>query len=125
MILSERVRMARRRKGLSQAQLAGVVQVQRSAVSNWESMRGNPTVENLATISRITEVAFEWLATGRGPMTLAHDPLDDIPPVMGLADTEEECRMLQHFRLLDRREQALVIEMATALASGSRRQRGK
>ena len=40
MKMQERIRRARRRAGLSQAGLAELVNVRRSAVSNWESASG-------------------------------------------------------------------------------------
>ena len=65
----DRIRLARRHAGLSQAKLAEAIGVQRSAVSHWESPQGkNPSVDHLRAVAMVAGVTFEWLATGRGPM---------------------------------------------------------
>jgi transcriptional regulator with XRE-family HTH domain len=52
---------------MSQMTLAEAVQVQRSAVSHWESAQAkNPSVSHLREIAMATGVQFEWLVTGRG-----------------------------------------------------------
>ena len=65
--LSDRIKESRRVARLTQAELAGRVGVQPSAVAQWESTRGTaPTVQNLIKIATVASVSFEWLATGRG-----------------------------------------------------------
>jgi transcriptional regulator with XRE-family HTH domain len=42
-----------------------------SAAAQWEHPSGtSPSVSNLISIAKITGVAFEWLATARGPVRL-------------------------------------------------------
>jgi transcriptional regulator with XRE-family HTH domain len=68
----DRVRLARERANLTKSDLSRRVGVCLSAVVQWEQPTGtSPTVANLARIAWTTGVAFEWLATGRGPATLA------------------------------------------------------
>lgn len=113
--------------GLSQEALAGRVGVGRSAVSNWEAGRGTmPSVENLATFATATNVAFEWLATGRGPVQLGHDPLLDVPAVdADLVGEPRERRLLRAFRSASVRAQCNLLEMAeeSALARTGRQAR--
>ncbi len=67
MKLNARIRYARRRSALTQAQFADRVGVGRSAVANWECADDTgPSAERLAGIAALTGVSFEWLATGRG-----------------------------------------------------------
>src|SRR3546814_1150338 len=73
---AQRIRLARRTAGLSQAQLALELGVQRSAVSHWEAQRGKPSMNHLRQLALLTGVQFEWLATGRGAMTPSADTLD-------------------------------------------------
>lgn len=64
-----RIRQARRSADLTQDALARHLDVNRSAVAQWERKEGcRPTSENLARIAMATHVSFEWLATGRGRM---------------------------------------------------------
>lgn len=65
--LSERIRQARETNGWNRAELARQVGVAASAAVQWENVGGTiPAVENLIKIAKLTGVAFEWLATGRG-----------------------------------------------------------
>ncbi|MBF0255133.1 MAG: helix-turn-helix domain-containing protein [Gammaproteobacteria bacterium] len=59
--------------GLSQSQLAASLGVSRGACGQWEQGVSLPSVAHMAELARITEVSFEWLATGRGRISLAAD----------------------------------------------------
>ncbi|MGH8038665.1 MAG: helix-turn-helix domain-containing protein [Stenotrophomonas sp.] len=66
--MCDRIRRARLTAGLSQSQLALEAGVRRSAVAQWEREGGTfPSVQHLACVAIVTQVYFEWLATGRGP----------------------------------------------------------
>jgi len=70
--LCERIRQARANAALTKAELARRVGVCLSAAVQWEHPQGTaPTVTNLTRIAQITDVAFEWLATGRGAIRIA------------------------------------------------------
>lgn len=65
--LPSRIRESRRAKNISRAELARRIGVKPSAAAQWEYPRGTrPTVQNLLKIALVTDVSFEWLATGRG-----------------------------------------------------------
>jgi transcriptional regulator with XRE-family HTH domain len=70
---SERIAYARKRMGLSQSQLAASLGVSRGACGQWEQGVSLPSVSHMAELARITEVSFEWLATGRGRAQLANE----------------------------------------------------
>ncbi|WP_313142364.1 helix-turn-helix transcriptional regulator [Stenotrophomonas sp.] len=66
--MCDRIRRARLTAGLSQTQLALHCGVRRSAVAQWERDGGTvPSVQHLSKLAIVTQVHFEWLATGRGP----------------------------------------------------------
>lgn len=122
---TNRVRQARRHALLSQQQLATKVGVHRSAVAQWEQAGGShPTVENLARISAVTAVQFEWLATGRGRMQFVSDLIPgDESPVLLLeyaAQSETEARALFALRHLDVPSALAIVEMLVALAKTER-----
>ncbi|MBN4658964.1 helix-turn-helix transcriptional regulator, partial [Escherichia coli] len=51
----QRIRLARRHAGLSQAALAAAVGVQRSAVSHWETAQGkSPSTEHMRQVALVT-----------------------------------------------------------------------
>jgi len=115
-----RIRLARRHAGLSQTQLASAVQVQRSAVSHWESVQSkNPSVTHLREIAMVTGVQFEWLATGRGQMAPSRDTvLDSVAAVDALlVDDSLEQRLLMAFREAPVRARLALVELMEELAS--------
>ncbi len=123
--MQERIRRARRKEGLSQAALAELVKVQRSAVSNWESANEVlPSMQNLVAIARACRVSIEWLGTGRGGMTLDPEALADVPAADAeLVDAHEERELLAAYRNLPRRSQHLILELTQTLQSGNRRKK--
>ena len=122
MKMQERIRRARRKAGLSQAALADLVKVRRSAVSNWESAKNVlPSMQNLVAIAQACRVSIEWLGTGRGGMTSDPEALADIPTADAeLVDAHEERELLAAFRNLPRRSQQLVMELTETLQASRR-----
>ena len=112
MKMQERIRRARRKAGLSQAALADLVKVRRSAVSNWESAKDVlPSMQNLVAIAPPN--ALNEL---RDPEALADIPTADAE----LVDAHEERELLAAFRNLPRRSQQLVMELTEALQASRR-----
>ena len=64
--LRYRIRHAREHLGISQEELGAQMGVSRGAVANWESGTNTPDLSNLSKLARVSGLAFEWLATGRG-----------------------------------------------------------
>ncbi|HEY1140048.1 MAG TPA: helix-turn-helix domain-containing protein [Lysobacter sp.] len=115
----QRIRLARRHAGLSQAALGAAVGVQRSAVGHWEAARGKfPSVAHLREIALITGVQFEWLATGRGTMGLSPDTaLDSVAAADAmLVEDPLELRLLAAFRAAPTRSKAPLVEVVEQLA---------
>lgn len=118
MKFSERIRLARRHAGFSQARLADSVLVNRSAVSHWESPKGNtPSLARLQAIAVATAVNFEWLATGRGEMRVDHAVLlDTIATTTGtLVDEPLELRLITAFRDAPARARLSLVEITEEL----------
>lgn len=61
MTLGEKIRVARKSRGLSQEQLAEKMCVSRSAIAKWETGKGMPDVENLKILSRLLNVSVDSL----------------------------------------------------------------
>lgn len=127
MKMQDRIRRARRHAGLTQAALAELVRVRRSAVSNWESANDVlPSMQNLLSIAIACRVSLEWLGTGRGVFSLESDDLADVPAADAeLVDVEEERALLKSFRDLTRRRQQLVFDLIENLRPGARRNAGR
>lgn len=124
MKLSTRIRTARVRMGMSQAELAEALGVSRSAVGNWESAKGRvfPSTERLAELAVATGVSYEWLATGRGPSQTSSEgiPAADAEFV----DDPVERRLLQAFRACGEQfQQAILTVLEAQLPQRPRRPR--
>ena len=108
-----RIRQARDLAKLSQSQLAGFLEVHRSAVSQWESPHGaSPTLENLIKLAKLTEVQMEWLATGRGRMQFVENP-DDVLGVIvdSYAHDHDEADVLVKYRGLKASEKKVMHDL--------------
>ncbi len=117
---AQRIRLARRHTGLSQAALAEAVGVQRSAVSHWEAVLGkSPSAAHLREVALTTGVQFEWLATGRGRMNLSEDvAMDSVAAADAmLIDDPLEIRLLTAFRETAALARAPLVEIAEQLAT--------
>lgn len=122
----QRIRLARRHAGLSQAALAAVVGVQRSAVSHWEASMGkSPSATHMREVAMATGVQFEWLATGRGKMGLSTEvAMDSVAAADALlVDDPLELRLMGAFRDMPTLARAPLVELAEQLA-GHRGGRG-
>lgn len=122
--LSSRIRHARARADLTKTELARRVGVCTSAVVQWEYPSGTaPTARNLAGIAAATGVAYEWLATGRGPTRV---DIGDGPPALdprSMALTLFEERLLEIMRRLPVHRQEPLIDFLTAWTKKDKRQR--
>ena len=73
MELSEKLVALRKKKGLTQEELAQVLYVSRTAVSKWESGRGVPNIESLKAISKYFSVTIDELLSTDELLTIAQE----------------------------------------------------
>lgn len=67
----EKLQKLRKRKKLTQEELAEVLYVSRTAVSKWESGRGLPNIESLKAISKFFSVSLDDLLSGEEILAIA------------------------------------------------------
>ena len=79
----EKLVQLRKRRGLTQAQAAELVDTSRQAISKWESGTGVPALENIKALARVYGVSFDTLLddsrdledeTAPSPQTPAEGP---------------------------------------------------
>ena len=61
MNLQDKLIQLRKRKGMSQLELAEILNVSRQAISKWELGTAVPTLENLVSISKLYGVSVDFL----------------------------------------------------------------
>ncbi|MBP3649982.1 MAG: helix-turn-helix transcriptional regulator [Clostridia bacterium] len=73
MEFNEKLQQLRKRKGMTQEELAEVLYVSRTAVSKWESGRGYPNIDSLKAIATFFHVTIDELLSGDELITLAQE----------------------------------------------------
>ena len=69
----EKLQELRKRKGITQEELAECLFVSRPAVSKWESGRGYPNIDSLKAIAKFYEVTIDELLSGDELLVLAEE----------------------------------------------------
>ncbi len=73
MEFNEKLHELRKRKGLTQEELAEALYVSRTAVSKWESGRGYPSIESLKRIAKLFSVTIDELLSNDELLTIAEE----------------------------------------------------
>lgn len=73
MEFNEKMQELRKRKGLTQEELAEALFVSRTAISKWESGRGYPNIDSLKAIAKYFGVTIDELLSGDELLTLAQE----------------------------------------------------
>ena len=73
MEFNEKLQQLRKRRDLTQEELADQLYVSRTAVSKWESGRGYPNIDSLKAISKYFSVTIDELLSGDELLTLAEE----------------------------------------------------
>ena len=68
--IAERIQKLRKEKGLSQEELAEVVNVSRQAVSKWESEQSLPDIDKIIALAEYFGVSTDYLLKGEEPWTV-------------------------------------------------------
>ena len=71
MEFNEKLQELRKRKGVTQQELADSLYVSRTAVSKWESGRGYPSIESLKALARFFSVTVDELLSTDEALTIA------------------------------------------------------
>ena len=92
--MTERIRAARKKAGLSQTEVAKALRISPSAVDQWEhGFTKNIKLEHFFTLAHLLEQDPQWLATGR-PLPQAREAAASD----SLASTSEERALLYYVR---------------------------
>ena len=60
----ERMHYIMQEKGLKASQLASILQIDRSVISNWKNRKTDPPLKYLVLICKFLDVSLEYLLTG-------------------------------------------------------------
>ena len=73
MEFNEKLQELRKRKGLTQEDLAEAIFVSRTAISKWESGRGYPNIESLKALAKFFDITIDELLSGDELLTIAEE----------------------------------------------------
>lgn len=73
MEFNEKLQEIRKRKGITQEELAEILYVSRTAVSKWESGRGYPSIDSLKAIAKFFDITIDELLSGDELLTIAEE----------------------------------------------------
>jgi len=73
MEFNEKLQELRKKKGLTQDELAEILFVSRAAISKWESGRGYPNIDSLKAIARFYRVTIDELLSGEELLSIAEE----------------------------------------------------
>ena len=102
MELGEKIQISRKKKGMSQVDLANVLNVSRQAVQKWESGVSNPELNKVIELGRVLDVSLDWLlgekAESQKDLVAEEEPIEEQPLSVGeeikpaQEDNKEETR---------------------------------
>lgn len=78
MAFAENLKQIRKEKGISQEELAELLEVSRQAVSKWEQGAGYPEVEKLIALSQILSVSLDSLMSEKTVKPSRTDPANSV-----------------------------------------------
>ena len=73
MEFNEKLQELRKRKGLTQEQLAESLYVSRTAISKWESGRGYPSIDSLKRVAEFFSVTIDGLLSGDDVLSVTEE----------------------------------------------------
>jgi transcriptional regulator with XRE-family HTH domain len=76
--IGKRIKQARRKTNLSSIQVSKLLGLSHSICSQWERGNANPSTANLAKLSKILGVSFEWLALGEIENEIEKNDFDNL-----------------------------------------------
>mgnify|MGYP001050660792 CR=1 FL=1 len=65
MCFGDNLRTIRKEKGISQEDLAGLLNVSRQAISKWEQNNGYPEMEKVIQLAEALNISLDYLILGR------------------------------------------------------------
>jgi transcriptional regulator with XRE-family HTH domain len=77
MSFQDRLKEARKAKGLTLEALGGLLEASKQTLSSWENGRYEPNLEQLGKLCEILGCTADWLILGRSPEALPPDAVDE------------------------------------------------
>ena len=121
MEFNEKLQELRKRKGLTQEELAEALYVSRTAISKWESGRGYPSIDSLKAIAGYFSVTIDDLLSGDEILVIAEEDqkqkeMQSRDLVFGLLDCS--CAMFFFLPFFGQRVDGIIHEVSLLSLTG-------
>ena len=121
MEFNEKLQELRKRKGLTQEELAETLYVSRTAISKWESGRGYPSIDSLKAIAGYFSVTIDDLLSGDEILVIAEEDqkqkeMQSRDLVFGLLDCS--CAMFFFLPFFGQRVDGIIHEVSLLSLTG-------
>jgi len=119
--LHDRIRFARKRLKLTQADIAQSLEITNAAVGAWEDPKktNSPSSANLRKLAALLCVSLEWLGSDKS--TLEELDAAPAPQKKGVVLSDEERELIGHFRRCSPESRAVVLATVRAGAAQGRK----
>ena len=112
---AERIKQLRKKKGLSQFELAELIGVKNNTVSTWERGTRKPDFEALSKLSEVFEVSFEYILGNSENDTPREKPTEDELDQLALSNLADELYdSVKLYCRLGTKSQRLIAEMISS-----------
>lgn len=108
--LAQRVRHARKKRGLSQEKLAERLNISRGACGHWERGIAKPSTQNLFLLAQILRISTNWLLTGEGDMEHIAVQENASPSYVSLEDAELR-EVIDIFYRLSQKQRFIILQL--------------
>jgi len=111
-ITAERIKQLRKKKGLSQSELAELVGVKNNTVSTWERGTRKPDFEALDRLSEVFETSFEYiLGSSDNDVARAKPTIEQLDELALSALADELAESVKKYCQLGAKSQKLISQM--------------
>lgn len=116
--IGERIKKARRAKGMTQQAFADAIGLKRNTVATYEMGKSLPSDRTITDICRAFDVSDEWLRTGEGKMFVERSRDEELSAFFGgllNGQPDFKRRLISVLSRLDESEWELLEKMAEEL----------
>lgn len=114
--IAERIKLARKNRGLSQELLAERINISRGACGHWERGKALPSTEHLSKLASILNVRLDWLMSGQGEMEPVQQIADSGVTTYSIAcDDDETKEVTERYYRLSKSKRRIILDLLREL----------
>lgn len=108
--INKRIRLARKKLGVSGDKISKALGLSRSICSQWERGISNPSTAHLVELARVLGVSFAWLATGGDEAEKANKRKQISQEELKIFKQTQLLKMTEEFNKMDLEQQEKLVD---------------